>query len=182
MSEVVYRSCEDNPVILAVDVQYSENQAFVAGICFGDWSSTDAEAEYTTTVEAVADYEPGRFFRREMPCILALLEEHRLRPATLVIDGHVYLDGREKPGLGKHLFDTLNGQVAVVGVAKKAFMGMSSEYKLLRGESLKPLYITTTGDLNQAKQGVSNMAGKHRIPMLLKRADQLCRELAKQQR
>ena len=46
-------------------------------------------------------------------------------------------------------------------------------------ESVKPLYITTSGHLDETKANVASMFGEHRIPFLLKRADQLCREEAK---
>ena len=104
-----------------------------------------------------------------------------LIPETIVIDGYVFLDDEQRPGLGKHLFDSLEGQIEVIGVAKRSFSGVGEAHEVLRGESVKPLYITTTGCLETAKSNIASMFGEYRIPWLLKRADQLCREEAKKQ-
>ncbi|MEP2651157.1 MAG: endonuclease V [Paraglaciecola sp.] len=165
-------------MILAVDVQYSGSLAFVAGILFEDWNSQSSEAEYVSTLSDIKEYEAGNFYMRELPCILKLLEEHKLKPSIIAVDGYVFLDGVKKPGLGKHLYDSLNYQIEVIGVAKKAFSGISREYEIYRGKSKKPLYITTTGKLDSAKAFISGMYGENRFPFLLKRADQLCREEA----
>lgn len=124
----------------------------------------------------VARYEPGKFYKRELPCILHLLDEHALDPPIIIVDGFVFLDGCEKPGLGKYLYDTRNGCNAVIGVAKSAFAGIPSEYAIYRGSSRKPLYVTAIGmDVNKAKAFVQAMHGPQRLPKLLKRVDQLCR-------
>lgn len=166
-------------MILAIDVQYNENTAFVAGVLFEDWQSDAPSGEYVSIVKEVAEYEPGSFYKRELPCILSLLDEHKLLPTCIVVDGYVYLDGEQQPGLGKHLYDALGGKIEVIGVAKKGFAGISAEYEVIRGKSEKPLYVTTTGDLPLAKKLVQKMAGRYRIPTLLKRADQVCRQAEK---
>ncbi len=126
----------------------------------------------------IAAYEPGRFYKRELPCIAQLLKEHQLKPDIIVIDGYVYLDGEQKPGLGKHLFDSIDGQALVIGVAKKAFAGIGDKHQVLRGTSLKPLFVTSTGGLSEAIDNIATMFGDNRNPTMLKRADQLCREEA----
>ena len=165
-------------MILAVDVQYFENSAFVAGVVFDQWNSMTSVGEYVSTVNNIQDYEPGNFYKRELPCIIKMLNEHKLDPSIIVIDGYVFLDGKQKPGLGKRLFDSLSYRVEVVGVAKKAFSGISKEYELHRGKSKRPLYVTSTGKIETAKDWITKMYGANRIPVLLKRADQLCREAA----
>ena len=46
----------------------------------------------------------------------------------------------------------------------------------LRGGSKRPLYLTAAGiDVKQAAALVKSMHGGHRVPALLKRADQLSR-------
>jgi len=88
-----------------------------------------------------------------------------------------FLDGINKVGLGKRLYDCLDGNVKVIGVAKNAFMGITTDFELYRGESKKPLYITCIGeDLAKAKECISMMHGFYRMPTLLRRADQLCRQ------
>jgi len=163
-------------MILAVDVDYRDNQAVVAGISFNTWHDATEQAVYTTIVNGVEAYQPGQFFRRELPCILQLLQEHSLNPDCIIIDGYVYLDGEHDPGLGKHLYDALGASVKVIGVAKRAFKDTPSYCEIYRGQSRKPLYVTAAGfELEQAKQRVTTMHGKFRIPDLIKKADRVCR-------
>jgi len=167
-------------VKLAIDVQYVDTTAYVAGVAFNKWHAKSATAEYSSTVENIAEYEPGSFYKRELPCILSLLKEHKLAPKTIVIDGYVYLDGKQAPGLGKKLFDALGAKTEIIGVAKKPFVNIGDDFALVRGESKKPLYVTSTGNVVAAISSIKGMHGANRIPVLLKRADQLCREIAKQ--
>ena len=176
---MIFISGWTNPMILAIDVQYTDDKADVAGVIFENWSSLDAIQCYLTEVAQVAEYEPGSFYKRELPCILQLLQEHKLKPDIIVVDGYVYLDGVAKSGLGKHLYDSLGGEVEIIGVAKKPFVDISEKFAVYRGGSQKPLYVTSTGDVEQAKESIRSMAGKHRNPVLLKKVDQLCREAAK---
>jgi len=163
-------------VILAVDVHYTEATAMVAGITFNNWEDPAPSEVYTSQVEEVVGYESGRFYKRELPCILALLNEHRLNPDIILVDGFTYLDGVGKPGLGKHLFDALKKQVVVIGVAKRPFKGINEKFEVHRGESKNPLYVTAEGmDLIEAKAAISRMHGGFRIPDLLKKVDQVCR-------
>jgi len=163
-------------MILAVDVDYQGNTALIAGVAFNAWADASELGIYTSSVEGVEDYRSGQFFRREMPCIVKLLDRHSLSPECIVVDGYVYLDGEREPGLGKHLYDALNGSVKVVGVAKNVFMSAPEYCKIYRGRSSKPLYITAVGiGHEQAKACVESMHGKFRIPELLKKADRVCR-------
>jgi deoxyribonuclease V len=164
-------------MILAVDVDYRNSGAFIAGIAFRNWEDEHESETFKSIVNKVEDYVPGQFYRRELPCILRMIEEHELNPTTIVIDGLVYLDGISIPGLGKHLYDALNRTVNVVGVAKRPFTGVPPECEILRGKSTKPLYITSVGmPLEVAKISIKSMQGKYRVPTLLKKADQLCRQ------
>ena len=165
-------------MILAIDVQYDDKQALVAGVSFDLWKQSSVGGEYLTTVSDIEDYQAGQFYKRELPCILSLLDEHKLNPDVIVVDGYVYLDENLSAGLGKHLYDVLNGKVIVIGVAKKAFKDISDDYQVFRGSSKKPLYVTAAGmSTKQAKEKVKQMSGANRIPFLLKRADQLCRKI-----
>jgi deoxyribonuclease V len=50
---------------------------------------------------------------------------------------------------------------------------------LLRGDSIKPLFITCIGlELTEAKEYIAVMHGPHRVPVLLKTVDRICREQA----
>lgn len=163
-------------MILAVDVQYQENSAQVAGVLFEHWHSVEPRDTLLKVVKGVAPYEPGAFYKRELPCILSLVEDLSVPVEIIVIDGFVTLGGEGRKGLGMHLFEALDQKVAVVGVAKRFFKDTPKACEVLRGDSAKPLYVTAAGmPLASAISGVAAMHGAHRIPSLLKRADQLCR-------
>ena len=40
-------------MILAVDVQYQDNTAFVGGVVFDDWGATDPIAEYVSILDDI---------------------------------------------------------------------------------------------------------------------------------
>ena len=161
-------------MILAIDVHYENSRGVAAGVAFEHWEAQTPTSTYISHIDGVSEYIPGQFFKRELPCILQLIREYSLTPATVVIDGYVYLDDKNKPGLGKYLYDELQGSASVIGVAKTAFTGISSENELYRGNSKRPLYITCEGEpLAEARKHIASMFGKHRIPFLLKQADQL---------
>lgn len=161
---------------IAIDVQYNGNVAVVAGVLFEAWSSTHETQTIVTTVDNVAPYQSGAFYKRELPCILALLNEIDKPLSVIVIDGYVTLGKEETPGLGWHLYQELAAKADVIGVAKKPFKGTPVDCELRRGKSNNPLYITAAGmSLDVAKCHIKNMHGEHRLPKMLKMADQLCR-------
>lgn len=166
-------------MIAAFDVHYFGNRsASAAAVLFHDYKDAVPAAEYTRIVSGVADYLPGHFYRRELPCILALLDLFNEAPDEMVIDGYVMLGDR--PGLGQHLFESLHGAIPVIGVAKSKFKG-SSGAEVLRGRSTKPLYITSAGmDIRKASEKIRIMHGPYRVPDLLRHADLLARMKAKQ--
>ncbi len=163
-------------MILAVDVQYSKAGAAAGGVVLEHWQDEKAQKEYVSLMAEAARYEPGKFFKRELPCILKLITEHHLEPDCIVVDGYVFLDGVSEPGLGKYLYDALNGRAGVIGVAKKRYKDIGPGVELFRGGSRRPLYVTAAGmELGQARRNILSMHGQNRLPTLLKRADQLCR-------
>jgi deoxyribonuclease V len=160
-------------VLAAVDVDYRDPDAVAACVLFADWVDEAPSAEWTCAVRGVLPYVPGRFFEREQPCILEALKRASAPPTLVVVDGHVWLDVGRK-GLGAHLHDALG--VAVVGVAKTAFLGAPS-IAVVRGASAQPLYVSAVGiDPARAAADVARMHGAHRIPTLLKRVDRICRD------
>jgi len=163
-------------MILAVDVAYAETKALSAGVTFTSWGDATPTGEFTTWVSPVAPYVPGEFYRRELPCILALLPLLPASPELIIVDGYVHLGAERRAGLGQHLYAALDGSVPVIGVAKKAFAGTPATTELYRGGSARPLYVTAVGlDGETAKGWIAAMHGNHRLPTLLKRVDQLCR-------
>lgn len=164
-------------MILAIDVHYSSEGSTTAGIAFENWSDSTPSQTYLSELSTVNEYKPGQFYERELPCILNLLNQFTLSPRYILVDGYVFLDGKNRAGLGKHLFDALDGKVPVIGVAKTAFAGIGPEFQIVRGSSEKPLFVTCAGfDLVCAKTRIQEMHGSHRIPTLLKAVDHLCRQ------
>lgn len=82
---------EFGPVILAIDVHYLDSTAKVAGVLFDIWDTNAPTQEVTCQVDHIEPYKSGRFFKREWPCILALLEKHRFEVDCIVVDGYVFL-------------------------------------------------------------------------------------------
>ncbi|MAZ16085.1 MAG: endonuclease V [Ahrensia sp.] len=166
-----------SPLNLAVDVHYREDgSAVAAGILFPDWETDEIARETVVTIPSVSAYVPGRFFERELPCLLALIETLDTTPSIIVIDGYVTLGPDERPGLGAHLFEALDRKIAIIGVAKNRFRDTPVSAELLRGRSARPLYVTSVGiEPDEAKRLVASMRGTGRIPSLLAAADRLSR-------
>lgn len=170
-------------MIVALDVGYNDTPAETVGMCglvgFNGWTDGVAAHELTVVVRDVAPYVSGAFYQRELPCLLQGLAQFGATTGenvdVVMVDGNVRLDQNGAPGLGRYLFDELQGAVPVVGVAKHPFKGLQAA-EVHRGTSSKPLYVTAAGmDEQQAAAHVASMAGPFRIPALLQRADQLSR-------
>lgn len=165
-------------MLAAIDVQYCDEKAAAACVAFDDWTDAAPADRKTTIIDSVAPYVPGRFFERELPCLLAALNAFDITFDAIVIDGYVWL-ARERPGLGSHLFEELGAEVPVIGVAKTAFKDNDVAIPIRRGASAMPLYITAAGlDPEVAAHHVTSMHGPHRTPTLLKCVDRLCRSAA----
>ena len=165
-----------NAMILAVDVAYRKDGATLGGILFHDWHAAVPSAEFVVNCPAPEKYLPGQFCRRELPCISLLLKRLPGQPDCIVIDGFVDLGRNREPGLGRHLFNMLQGKVAIIGVAKSPYRDSPRSCKLLRGSSRKPLYVTGAGiPQERAKLLIKGMHGPDRIPTLLRYVDRLSR-------
>lgn len=164
-------------MILAVDVCYREDRAIAAGVLFHAWDDSEPRQVLLAQVAETADYEPGQFYKRELPCILALVRQLARLPEQILIDGYVYLGSERLPGLGKHLYDALEGQAAVIGVAKTRFKDTPAAAQVFRGGSQRPLYVTAVGMGEATARGlVARMHGEHRVPEMLRLADRLSKE------
>lgn len=164
-------------MIAAVDVHYSGDAGYAACLAFPRWTDAEPDAEYGALVRPVQDYEPGQFWRRELPCLLAVLACLLQPPEVVIIDGYVWLDASDRKGLGAHLFEALGAAIPVVGVAKGSFCGSPHATQVSRGSSSRPLFVTAAGmPLADAAAAVASMHGAHRMPTLLRRVDQLCRQ------
>lgn len=113
-------------MLICTDVDYRpDGTARAAGVLFREWTDAAPTHELVVSVAEVEPYQPGEFYRRELPCLLALLgqvaQAHTLD--AVVIDGYVTLDAGGRAGLGAYLFEALASQIPVIGVAKTAFWG-----------------------------------------------------------
>jgi len=166
-------------MILVTDIHYFENKANAAGLLFTDWTSEEVHQQHVITLEDIAPYESGQFYKRELPCILKLLKEIDLTQLeAVIVDGYVTLGAEQSDGLGMYLYRELESKLPVIGVAKNVFQGTPESAKLYRGESQKALFVTSVGiELDDAKKKIGQMHGEFRLPTLLKRVDQICREV-----
>ena len=163
--------------IAAFDVHYlDDSRASAAAVLFDAFVASRPSAAYHRMIVEPAAYVPGAFYRREMPCLLALLDRIDIPLATLIVDGYATLGPR--PGLGQHLYEALQGQIPVIGVAKRGVEGVPA-HEVYRGGSRRPLYVTAAGmAVEAAAAHVQAMHGPHRIPTLLRYVDRLARERA----
>jgi deoxyribonuclease V len=163
-------------MLACVDVDYRPEVTVAACVLFRDWGEAAEAGQVVERGPAAAPYEPGQFYRRELPFLLRVLGAVREPLEAVVIDGYVWL-GEARPGLGAHLYEALGRRVPVVGVAKTAFHENPAALPVLRGQSRKPLYVTAVGvDASAVAEAVRRMHGPSRLPTLLQRVDRLCRE------
>jgi len=163
-------------MIYVLDVQYNgDSDALVACIGFKNWEDKNASYQNTHFIEKIEPYEAGSFYKRELPCLLEALNGLD-DIECVVVDGYVWLGEERHFGLGMHLYHALDKAVPVIGVAKTPFSGTPSKCEILRGESVKPLFVSSVDmELEEAKKQILHMDGKYRIPTLLKEVDSLCR-------
>lgn len=165
-------------MILALDVHYREQKAKSVGVLF-NWNDIEPQNIIVDYYEDIEEYIPGQFFKRELPCLLNVIKQINLQNIeAIIIDGYVYVDNDFTFGLGGILWEKLNKQVPVIGVAKTSFFkNKETVIELFRGESNKPLYISAIGtELKTAAELIKNMKGDFRMPSLLKQLDTITKE------
>lgn len=163
-------------MLLATDVHYRSEFAKAVALSFDTWDADTPSAIYEKQLSEVYPYVPGQFYKRELPCILALLEELEVdNIEAIVIDGYVFLDAAGSYGLGAYLYEALGQGIPVIGVAKNPYKGsLTHVAKLYRGKSQNPLYLTSIGiPLPEAQVAIASMKGAYRMPDLLRQVDQL---------
>src|ERR1700733_9404495 len=161
-------------VFVAVDVHYlPAGGARAAAVVAADMTFGDLLADRTAYVPEIRPYRPGQFYLRELPplhVVLDGLQQMRL----LVVDGYADLDPAGRPGLGAHAHAEFG--VPVIGVAKTAFHTATHAVPVLRGTSARPLFVPAAGmPRDEAAELVRHMAGQHRLPNAIRRADTLAR-------
>jgi len=166
-------------MILAIDVHYKETTAKAVGALINHWEDATAQQYIIRYINEVEEYVPGAFYKRELPCILEILKDVDLRSLSyIIIDGFVVLDDSGKPGLGAYVYESIQQQVPVIGVAKTNFhQNEQHVIPVLRGASANPLYVTAVGtDLQQAAEHIKTMHGEYRLPTVLKELDRITKE------
>ena len=165
-------------MILAFDTYYFDNKAKTACVAFSNWEEATPIHVFEETLKDIAPYVPGEFYKRELPCILSLLNQIDVPISTIIIDGFVFLDDNNKLGLGGHLYNAIKNTIPIIGVAKTNFATIEkNKAAILRGKSTKPLFITSIGiDKEMAAEHIGSMHGDFRLPSILKLVDFYSRE------
>lgn len=163
-------------MIAILDVAYEGAEANAASVVASEWEDSEPVRECSARISNIAEYVPGEFFKRELPCLKEVLGCLPDPPDIIVVDGFVTLDAQGTQGLGAHLFTALGSSTPVIGVAKTGFAKATHAIEIKRGESERPLFITAMGiEPQHAARCIQSMHGEFRIPALLKRVDQLSR-------
>lgn len=165
-------------MIACLDVYYPNESAYAAAVIFSDWTSTVCLKEYTAIVTGVGEYEPGQFYRRELTPLQAVISRIVEPIDVYVLDAYCHLAPDRTPGLGAYFHESLPRPVAIVGVAKNRYRDTKHAIELLRGGSVRPLFVTSIGlSYESAAKHIGAMAGSYRIPTLIKAADRLSRKI-----
>jgi len=166
--------CLEFGVCAAVDVHYlSTGGARAAAVLAADAAFAHVLAERTAVLPRVPPYRPGEFYLRELPPLRAVLEDLS-GLGLLVVDGYADLDPGGRPGLGARAHAEFG--LPVIGVAKSRFRTATHAVPVLRGSSVRPLFVTAAGmPADVAADLVRRMAGRYRLPDALRRADTLAR-------
>ena len=166
--------CQDYGLCAAMDVHYlSTGAARAAAVLAADTAFAHVLAERTAVVPRVSPYRAGEFYLRELPPVRAVLDD-LTGLGLLVVDGYVDLDPSGRPGLGAHAHAEFG--IPVIGVAKSRFRTATHAVPVMRGSSVRPLFVTAAGmPTADAADLVSRMAGRYRLPDALHRADTLAR-------
>ncbi|MEY8760006.1 endonuclease V [Chryseobacterium tongliaoense] len=165
-------------MIYAFDTYYYDDYANTICIAFEDWSSEKETDIFSEKTEITSGYQSGEFYKRELPCILSLLNKIELKEGdSIIVDGYVTLNNDGKIGLSGHLYEALGQKYPVIGIAKNEFSSPDSQRRsIYRGESKTPLFLTAKGiDVDTLIPKIERMHGSYRIPALLKKLDQLTR-------
>ncbi|WP_285476566.1 deoxyribonuclease V [Amycolatopsis sp. NBRC 101858] len=181
------------PTVTGLDVAYDDTGVIAAAVVTLETAGLTVVEERTHRARAVFPYEPGLFAFRELPPLLAALEQLDHEPDVLVCDGHGLAHPR-RFGLACHL-GVLTGLPAF-GVGKTRFVGTHTSPAAARGSSeplvdageevgavlrtqdgVKPVYVSAGHriDLAHACRLTLALSPRYRLPETTRRADRLSR-------
>jgi deoxyribonuclease V len=87
--------------IACLDVAYSSTAAAVACVMIQSWDAKGANRIQVRRFDSPSErYEPGAFYKRELPLLMSIISEFEDAIEVIVIDGYVWLDANSQPGLG----------------------------------------------------------------------------------
>ena len=99
-------------MIACVDTHYTDATSRTAVLLFERWADDAAfDENVLKQQQESAEYVPGQFFLRELPCILHAIKSVQTGIEIIIVDGYVQL-GEARAGLGQKLFEALNEKVA----------------------------------------------------------------------
>ncbi len=176
-SKQVFENKKQLPMyVVCLDVQYYETYAVTAYVLFKEVTDTEPLKTGQVITREVQPYEPGAFYKRELPCLLNALAAIADPLKLIIIDANVWLSD-EKMGLGGILYEVLKKGIPVIGVSKTRYGGATAKViPVWRGNSQNPLYVSAIGiETTEAVKLIRDMAGPYRIPTLVKLADTICR-------
>lgn len=162
---------EMRPRIACLDVQYEDDRSTVATVVWRE----GIEWYGSHRLPPAAPYEPGRFYLRELPCLLEMIGiiPERCRPDLYLIDGFVET-APGVAGLGLHLYRALSPPVPVIGVGKTKFVTAPSIEVSRFGRA--PIFVSAVGiEAETAGDMIRSLPGEYRIPDLIRWTDQLAR-------
>jgi deoxyribonuclease V len=163
-------------IYAAVDVHYRRETATTALVEFSDFSSCSISRSLIQACDISAPYIPGKFYLRELPCILKILKKAKRHYKIIIIDGFVFLRKPMVFGLGGYLAKALNYQTAIIGVAKNHLNQAQGFVEVTRGSSSRPLFVSACNmEPETAGALIKHMYGRFRIPYILKITDKLSR-------
>ena len=181
------------PTVTGLDVAYGTSDEIAAAVVTLETAGLTVVEERTHRAKAVFPYEPGLFAFRELPPLLAALEQLDHEPDVLVCDGHGLAHPR-RFGLACHL-GVLTGRPAF-GVGKTRFVGTHAAPEASRGSSaplvdageevgavlrtqdgVKPVYVSAGHriDLAHACRLTLALTPRYRLPETTRQADRLSR-------
>lgn len=165
-------------MVIVIDADYDETtkKGHVAGIVCETALDDHVRRTVTAIVENISDYCPGQFYKRELQCVDAILEQVDLDTiGMIIVDGFADF-GTDVRSLGTYVYD--NYHLPVIGIAKNPYKPcIIKDIEVTRGSSNRPLFVTCMGmDHGLAKEIVRQMAGENRIPFLVKEADKIARD------
>jgi len=164
-------------MIAAIDIHYKETYAKAVCVVF-NWEDETPQHIYTDIITEVEPYISGEFYKRELPCILKVLEQVSLDTLeAIILDGHVFVHNDHKYGLGGYVWEALDKKIPIIGIAKKSFIHTEKvATPIKRGTSESPLFVSCIGiDKETVLEKIQLLHGPHRMPTILKLVDSISR-------